>query len=144
MDKFPEAFERFQDDVNVRRIETFEQLKLSFSGWAGFKWKDTSRQNDALAVQSRKLGIETEDYYRREQQKWDREHQWDEAIYSEAQETNFSTKYNSFQQWQTQTVRTTAYQRRVSNYARNHPNATLAEARGHAKKTASRAVKQRR
>jgi hypothetical protein len=134
MDKFPEGFSRFERDVSTRQIETFEQLKLSFSGWAGQKWKDTNRQNDALAVQARKLGIPVEDYYRREQRKWDERHQWEEAIYSEAQETGFSRRYSNFQQWQTQTVRTTAYQRRISNYMRNHPDATLAQARGHAKK----------
>jgi hypothetical protein len=134
LDKFPEAFERFSDDVNVHNIKTYEQLRISFSSWAGFKWKDTSRQNDALAVQAGKLGIPTKDYYMREQRKWDREHQWDEAIYSKAQETGFSTKYGSFQKWQTQVVRTTAYQRRISNYMQNHPNATLTQARGHAKR----------
>jgi hypothetical protein len=132
MDKFPEAFERFERDVSTRRIKTFEQLQLSFSNWAGSKWKDTDRQNDALAVQARKLGIETEDYYRREQKKWDRQHQWDEAVYNAPQETEFSTKYSSYQQWQTQTVRTTAYQRRINNYMQNHPNASLQQARGHA------------
>jgi len=131
MDKFPEGFSRFERDVSTRQIETFEQLKLSFSGWAGLKWKDTYRQNDALAVQAQKLRIPTEDYYRREQRKWNERQQWEEAIYSEAQETGFSRKYSSFQQWKTQTVRTTAYQRRVINYFRNHPNASLAEARGH-------------
>ena len=137
-DKFPEAFRRFEQNVSTRQIKTFEQLTLAFSSWAGLKWKDTSRQNDALAVQARKLGIETEDYYRREQQKWDRQHQWDEAIFREPQETGFSRRYSSFQQWQTQTLRTTAYQRRISNYMRSHPNASLQQARGHAKKRSKR------
>ena len=136
MDKFPEAFERYLEDYpNARRdLKTFDQLLLSFSGWAGLKWKDTNRQMDALAVQANRLGIPLEDYYRREQRKWDRQHQWDEAIYSEAQETGFSNRYSSYQQWQTQTVRTTAYQRRIINYMRNHPDATLQQARGHAKR----------
>jgi len=135
MDKFPEAFRRFEDRVSTRNIKTFEQLTLAFSGWAGSKWRDTDRQNDALAIQAGKLGIQTEGYYRREQEK----HQWDRAIFSEPQETGieeerFSTEYSNFQQWQTQTVRTTAYQRRISNYLWSHPNATLAEARGHRSK----------
>jgi CRISPR-associated endonuclease Cas1 len=75
-----------------------------------------------------------DDYRVREQQKFDRRRQWNEAIYSEAQETGFSTKYSSFQQWQSRTVRTTAYQRRISNYMWSHPNATLQQARGHAKR----------
>ncbi|MGD0451900.1 MAG: hypothetical protein ABSA79_12715 [Candidatus Bathyarchaeia archaeon] len=112
-------------------LASFNQLTLVFSSWAGSKWRDTNRQNDALAVQARRLGIQTEDYYRREQRKWDERRQWDEAIYSEAQETGFSTKYSSFQQWQSETARTTAYERRISNYMQNHPTATLSEARGH-------------
>jgi hypothetical protein len=130
-DKFPEAFSRFQQDVPTRQIETFNQLTLAFASWAGQKWRDTSRQLDALAIQARKLGIPVADYYMREQRKWDERRQWDEAIYSEAQETGFSIKYSSFQQWQSKTARTTAYERRIINYVRNHPNASLAEARGH-------------
>jgi hypothetical protein len=142
---FAEMFERFKDDVNVKNIKTLEQLELALTSWyeGHGRWKGTSKQNDALADEASKLGIETEDYYRREQKKWDRQHQWDEAVYNAPQE-RFSTEYGSYQQWQTQTVRTTAYQRRISNYTRSHPNTTLAEARGHAKKTASKAVKQRR
>src|SRR5208283_5103853 len=130
MDKFPEAFRRFEDRVSTRNIKTFEQLTLAFSSWAGSKWRDTDRQNDALAIQAGKLGIQTEDYYRREQAK----HQWDRDVMTVPEERIFSTEYSSFEQWQTQTVRTTAYQRRISNYLWNHPNATLAEARGHRSK----------
>lgn len=107
IDRFPEAFERFKHSVNVDRIETFQQLVLSFSGWAGQKWKGTDGQYDAL------------------------QREWDE-------ETGFSRRYTSFQQWQTQTLRSTAYQRRISNYMWNHPDATLAEARGHTKRHTKR------
>ena len=135
-EKFAEAFDRFKDDVDVRKFKTFEQLELGFTSWyeGHGKWQGTNKQTDALADEANKLGIHTEDYYRREQRKFDERRQWEEAIYSEAQETGFSRRYSSFQQWQTQTVRTTAYQRRVSNYMRNHPNATLQQVRGHAKR----------
>jgi hypothetical protein len=130
MDKFPEAFRRFEQNVSTRQIKTFEQLTLAFSSWAGSKWMDTNRQNDALAVQARKLGIPTEDYYMREQQR----HQWDRAIMTGTEERMFSKEYSSYEQWQTKSLRTTAYQKRISNYMWNHPNASLQEARGHAKR----------
>jgi hypothetical protein len=49
----------------------------------------------------------------------------------EQQGSIFSSNYVSFQVWQERTKRTTAYERRIINYLRNHPNATLREARGH-------------
>ena len=56
-DRFPEAFKRFEEVVPVRRIKSFEQLKLAFGAWAGEKWIPTNRQLEALAVQARKHGI---------------------------------------------------------------------------------------
>jgi DnaJ-domain-containing protein 1 len=130
-DKFPEAFRRFEQAVNTDRIKTFTQLTLAFANWAGSKWMDTSKQLDALAVQANKLRIPVEDYYRREEQR----HQWDRAVMTGTEERMFSKKYSSFEQWQSKTVRTTAYQKRVSNYMWNHPNATLQQARGHTKRS---------
>jgi len=129
LDKFPEAFDRFKHKVNVNNIQTFRQLTLAFGSWAGEKWRGTSRQMDALAVQANRLGIPFEDYRKRQQQV--------RATFSQAQqqtggqEREFSRNYRGFQQWQSKTARTTAYQRRIINYIRNHPNATLSEARGH-------------
>ena len=132
MDKFPEAFGRFEKKVNVRRVETFRQLTLAFGGWSGEKWRGTRAQMDALAVQARRLGIPLEGYRMRQQQV--------RAIFRTAPQREvqgrekFSRNYSSFQQWQSKTGKTTAYQRRISNYVQNHPNATLAEARGHGAK----------
>jgi hypothetical protein len=135
-DKFPEAFERFTETVSIKKIKTWKQLQLTFGSWAGSKWVPTSKQLDALAIQARKLGIETTGYRTIE------EHI--RAIFKtrpiieqqrEVQrEKGFSKSYSSFNVWMEKTTRTTAYQRRVINYIRNHPNATLAEARGHSKK----------
>jgi hypothetical protein len=128
-DKFPEAFKRFERKVNVEKIETFRQLTLAFGSWAGEKWRGTSRQMDALAVQARRVGIPFE-YYRSRQQQV-------RAIFRTAPQREiqgrekFSRSYNNFHQWKSKTARTTAYERRIINYVRNHPNATLAEARGH-------------
>jgi hypothetical protein len=57
MDRFPEAFRRFEELVDVTRIQSFRQLRLAFASWAGWKWRDTYMQNRALAVEARKLGI---------------------------------------------------------------------------------------
>ena len=57
MERFPEAFRRFEEVVDVRRIESFRQLRLAFASWAGWKWHDTYMQNRALAVEARRLGI---------------------------------------------------------------------------------------
>jgi hypothetical protein len=57
VDRFPEAFRRFEEVVDVRRIDSFRQLKLAFASWAGWKWLDTYMQNRALAVEAWRLGI---------------------------------------------------------------------------------------
>jgi hypothetical protein len=57
VDRFPEAFRRFEEVVDVRRIQSFRQLRLAFASWAGWKWHDTYLQNRALAVEARRLGI---------------------------------------------------------------------------------------
>jgi hypothetical protein len=56
-DKFPEAFRRFEEVVDVRRIASFRQLELAFGSWAGQKWHGTYAQREALAVEARKHGI---------------------------------------------------------------------------------------
>ena len=130
MDKFPEAFKRFKEDVNVNRIKTFKQLTLAFSSWSPKKWRGTFRQMDALTVQAKRLRIPLEGYKSRQQQV--------RAVFSQTAQQRvtqrrekFSRYYQDLRQWQSKTTRTTAYQRRVINYLRNHPNASLAEARGH-------------
>jgi len=57
MDRFPEAFRRFEEVVDVRRIQSFRQLRLAFAYWAGWRWHDTYMQNRALAIEARKLNI---------------------------------------------------------------------------------------
>ncbi len=136
-DKFPEAFRRFKQDVPTRQIKTFRQLTLAFGSWAGEKWRGTSRQMDALAVQARRLGIPLE-YYRSRQQQVS-------AIFQTPREKRIATEQQkdvkgerSFQEviviFNSGKARLQEQQhtkRRVINYIRNHPNASLAEARGH-------------
>jgi hypothetical protein len=59
MDEFPEAFKRFEKDVDVSEIKSFRQLKMEIVSWMGEKWKDTSAQNRALAREAQRLGIST-------------------------------------------------------------------------------------
>lgn len=136
-DKFPEALDRFTDDVSIKNIQNWEQLKLAFGHWAGRKWLPTHRQLDGLAIEARKLGLETR-HLTREQEI--QRIFWKATMQEKAQqqkmqrEKDFSTKYNTFSGWIQKETRTTRYQQRVINYIRNHPNATLAEARGHKRK----------
>jgi hypothetical protein len=57
LDKFPEAFRRFEQVVDTDKFRTYQQLKLTFESWAGRNWQDTYRQNEALKVEARKHGI---------------------------------------------------------------------------------------
>jgi hypothetical protein len=57
MDKFPEAFDRFERDVDIDNIKTYPQLLRSFSYWAGENWKGTNKQLRALGVEAEKTGI---------------------------------------------------------------------------------------
>jgi len=57
MDKFPEAFERFEKVVDVEEIKSFAELRLAFSSWAGKKWMPTDKQIEALNVEAQRLGL---------------------------------------------------------------------------------------
>lgn len=60
MDKFPEAFERFEEVVDVDKIHSFQELRGSFALWAGKNWKGTRKQVEGLWVEARKRGIRWE------------------------------------------------------------------------------------
>ena len=57
MDRFPEAFERFEKRVDVSRIRGFDHLLVSFSHWAGKQWIGSNEQVNALKVEADKRGI---------------------------------------------------------------------------------------
>lgn len=57
MDKFPEAFRRFEQQVNIKNIKEFNQIEMMFGGWAGKKWLPTQKQSLALAREADKRGI---------------------------------------------------------------------------------------
>jgi hypothetical protein len=66
MDRFPEAFERFENDVDISRFESYHQLTLSFRWWAGERWKGTVRQWEALNAEAENLGFTVPEIYRDE------------------------------------------------------------------------------
>ena len=57
LDKFPEAFRRFESTIETKNIQTFQQLLIIFKSWSGEKWKGTPRQIAALAIEARRLKI---------------------------------------------------------------------------------------
>lgn len=56
MDKFPEAYRRFEKVVDTKNIKKFEQLKLAFQSW-NIKPYLTQKQTRALGVEAEKRGI---------------------------------------------------------------------------------------
>jgi hypothetical protein len=59
LDRFPEAFERFEEVVDVDAINSFGELREEFAWWAGERWLDTLRQLHALAIQAQGVGAST-------------------------------------------------------------------------------------
>jgi hypothetical protein len=64
MDRFPEAFRRFESDVDVGRFESYHQLTLAFRWWAGERWRGTPRQWEALTREAENLGFNEHKGYR--------------------------------------------------------------------------------
>ena len=66
MDSFPEAFDRFENDVDIGRFTSYHQLTLAFHWWAGERWVGSRKQWEALNAEAENLGFETPDYIREE------------------------------------------------------------------------------
>jgi hypothetical protein len=62
MDRFPEAFERFESDVDVDRFRSCHELTLAFCWWAGERWRGRLRQWEALNIEAENLGFEAPDF----------------------------------------------------------------------------------
>ncbi len=60
VDRFPEAFERYEEKVDIKEegIKTFPQLITSFGEWATDKWKGSRKQVRGLAIEAKKRDIE--------------------------------------------------------------------------------------
>jgi len=58
MDKFPEAFRRFEQRVHIEDFESYREMSYAFGHWAGKRWVDSYLQNKALAREGERLGFE--------------------------------------------------------------------------------------
>jgi hypothetical protein len=56
-DKFPEAYKRFEQVIDLRSFESYRQLAYAFSHWAGKRWVDSYAQNRALKREAQRIGI---------------------------------------------------------------------------------------
>jgi hypothetical protein len=68
MDRFPQAFRRFEREVDIRSFRSYRELAYAFSHWAGKRWVDSYAQNYALKREGIKLGFldaKIPDYFRR-------------------------------------------------------------------------------
>lgn len=61
MDKFPEAFRRFENVVDIGRFESYHQLTLAFRHWPSERWRGTYRQWNALNKEAENVGFEVPD-----------------------------------------------------------------------------------
>ena len=130
MDKFPEAFRRFEKVVDVDKFDSYRDMSYAFGHWAGKRWRNTWKQNKALAREGNRLGFEDvkmPSFFG---------HKVKDEIRIKAERRavrtkKFSRKYSSYNLWLEHETRTTSYQRRVIRYMQKHPNASLREARGH-------------
>jgi len=57
VDRFPEAFERFEQSVPIKQFTSYRQLLYAFGWWAGKRWVDSYKQNLALKEEARKRGF---------------------------------------------------------------------------------------
>ena len=57
VDRFPEAFARFEQVVDIRRFRSYRELAYAFSHWSGKRWVDSHNQNLALKREAEKRGF---------------------------------------------------------------------------------------
>lgn len=58
VDRFPEAFRRYEDDVDTSDLDTFPQLLTSFKMWGKERFPATNKQKRALGKEGEeRLGI---------------------------------------------------------------------------------------
>ena len=58
MDRFPEAFHRFEKAVDLRSFRSARELTYAFTHWAGRRLIDSYAQNRALKIEAEKRGFE--------------------------------------------------------------------------------------
>src|SRR3990172_9718019 len=58
MDKFPEAFNRFEEKVDTSNLESASELISEFAHFAGYRYTGTQKQLDAIKIESKKRGFD--------------------------------------------------------------------------------------
>jgi hypothetical protein len=66
MDRFTEAFERFESDVYVDSFDSYSELLFAFQLWAGRNWKGTASQWRAFNAEAERLGFDVPSFIREE------------------------------------------------------------------------------
>jgi len=64
MDRFPEAFERFEMVVDVDTFRSYFELTLDFQSWVGLNWKGTAKQWKELDREAENFGFYPTSSYR--------------------------------------------------------------------------------
>jgi len=54
LDKFPEAYKRYEDAIDTSEMKTFQELLYSFRGWGKQRFPPTTKQIDALKIEAKK------------------------------------------------------------------------------------------
>lgn len=57
VDRFPEAFRRYEKTVDTKGMKGFKQLLISFSLWGQKKTPMTKKQIKGLAIEAKKIDI---------------------------------------------------------------------------------------
>jgi len=151
-ERFQEAFRRFERVVDVDRFDSYRELWYSFRQWAGKRWRNTERQNRALAYNGEQLRLPDIGMPRAfghtvkqvKKMKVKRKRKRKAVSKRPRRVKHFSRKYKTFNDWLKTETRTTPYQRRIIRYVQKHPNATLKQARGHGKKKVGKSTKKSR
>lgn len=60
VDDFPEAFARFENDVDISETGNWHELVMQFKHWSGKRWKGTPLQMKALRIEAEERGIRYE------------------------------------------------------------------------------------
>jgi len=57
MDRFPEAFERFEQVIDIYSFRSYRELAYAYSYWAGGRWVGSYLQDLALRREAEKRGF---------------------------------------------------------------------------------------
>ena len=116
--------------IDIRKLRNeelgWQKLQSLAKQFFGDKWKPSYNQREALKREARHLGINVYEgriHWRPKQRE----------PFGRTTKIDFSRRYPTYSHWYEKT-HSSAYKRRIANYMRSHPNATLKQARGHSRR----------